>query len=734
MSPRTLDCQGRAPDRRAARGRERVATVGDAHGTEQPFLHELVTCLSAPYVAISSPDGQLRAHGAQGYYDGDIRVLSRLEVTVDGAEAESLGHALAGVGSVEFVGVLRRLGDAIPDPTVALTRSRHVGQEGLRETVCLRSYAASALRCRIQVDLGTDLATMTSVKSGQGGSAVTAVAAVDGLRWRGVERSVSVRAAPAPDVVDAGAAALLWDVDLPPRGSVELTLTVSSASHGSASRRSAATFRPVAVEDAATTWSAPFVTADDRRLVTLLEQGLLDAEALLVGDPDSPGDRFLAAGSPWFLTLFGRDSIWAARMMLPLGTELARGTLAALARRQGTRVDPATEEQPGKMLHEVRDEPMHVDGGTHLPSLYYGTVDATPLWVCLLADASRWGMPAEQVAGFLPTCEAALEWLVSHGDSDGDGFLEYVDSTGSGLANQGWKDSGDSIQWGDGRLASPPLALCEVQGYAYEAATAGADLLERFGRTGTDRWREWAERLRHRFRSAFWTEDRDGAFPAVALDRDKRRVDSLTSNIGHLLGTGLLDADECGLVARRLAGADMDSGYGLRTLSASAPRFGPLSYHGGAVWPHDTAIVVSGLARSGHHDVAASLVTGLLEAAPRFDFRLPELYGGTQRGTGAPLVAYPAACRPQAWAATAAVGVLQAVLGLRPDVPAGELVVDPLRPAVAGAVSARGLRLAGHELAVSVTAAGEVDVVGPVDIRVRTAPGIRPGPAHRHTA
>ncbi len=407
--------------------------------------------------------------------------------------------------------------------------------------------------------------------------------------------------------------------------------------------------------------------------------------------------------------------------MLPLGTELARGTLAALARRQGAHSDPRTEEQPGKILHEIRAVPMEIDGERTLPALYYGSVDATALWVCLLADAWRWGMPAEEVGSFLPACEAALEWLVRHGDSDGDGFLEYVDSTGRGLANQGWKDSGDSIQWRDGRLASAPLALCEVQGYAYEAALAGAALLEAFGRPGTDRWRDWAERLKGRFRSEFWTEDELGPYPAIALDRDKRPVDSLTSNAGHLLGTGLLDPDESALVARRLSYADMDSGFGLRTLSSTSPRFGPFSYHGGSVWPHDTAIVLAGLARDGHHDLAGSLVSGLLEASSRFDFRLPELYGGTQRDGGRPLTAYPAACRPQAWAATSSVAILQALLGLRPNVPDGELVVAPLTPAVVGRVTARGLRLGGRDLSVSVGVDGTVQVDAPPGVTVRTA-------------
>lgn len=697
------------------------------HGTSQPFLHDLVTCLRAPVVAVSGVDGQIRGTGASGIYDGDVRALARLVVTVDGHEPDPLGHATTGPGRAEFVGVLRRLGDAMPDPTVLLVRRRAVGAEGLRETFVVRSSAREPVLCRLTVHLAVDLSDMAVLKAGESLAALAARTDGDGLVWRDGGRVVSVLARPAPAQTDPGDATVSWDLVVDARGEVAVELEVRTAG-----TRTGPGFRPLPARGPVP-WSRPAVESDDRRLTALLSQGLDDAEALLVCDPEAPGDRFLAAGSPWFLTLFGRDSIWAARMMLPLGTELARGTLAALSRRQGQQVVGGTEEQPGKMLHEVRAAPLHVADEISLPALYYGTVDATPLWVCLLADAWRWGMPAEQVEGFLPACEAALRWIVENGDSDGDGFLEYVDGTGSGLSNQGWKDSGDSIQWSDGRLASAPLALCEVQGYAHEAAAAGADLLEAFGRPGADRWRAWAAELRTRFRASFWVDDDAGPYPAVALDADKNRVDSLTSNIGHLLGTGLLDADESRLVAARLADPTMSSGYGLRTLSSASPRFGPLSYHGGTVWPHDTAIVIGGLARTGAHDVAGVLLSGLLAAADTFDYRLPELFGGTSREAGEPLIAYPAACRPQAWAAASAVALLQALLGLAPDVPAGRIAVSPLRPAAAGDLHVRGLRVNGEALAVGVDRVAGITVDGPPGLAVEEATGIRTEESRRTT-
>jgi glycogen debranching enzyme len=270
------------------------------------------------------------------------------------------------------------------------------------------------------------------------------------------------------------------------------------------------------------------------------------------------------------------------------------------------------------------------------------------------------------VRALLPNLRAALGWMRDSGDSDGDGLLEYIDTTGRGLANQGWKDSGDSVQWRDGTLADGPIALCEVQAYAHKAALDGAELLDAFGEPGSgegDAWRSWAAALRDRFRDAFWIDDRAGAYPAIALDARKRPVDTVTSNIGHLLGTGLLNPEESALVARRLVSPELASGYGLRTLSTDSTGYWPLSYHGGSVWTHDTAIAISGLAADGFRAEAAELSEGLLRAAVAFDYRMPELYGGDPASAAPTPIPYPAACRPQAWSAAAAVAVWDALGG-----------------------------------------------------------------------
>ncbi|GAA3220272.1 glycogen debranching N-terminal domain-containing protein [Dactylosporangium siamense] len=632
----------------------------------QPYLHEHVTCVAAPATWLSDRSGQLRG-GADGLYVDDRRVLSRLIVTVEGAEPVPVQVRRTGAASARFTAVLPALGDDGPDPTVTLDRRREVGPRGGTETLTLTNLSHATLTVEIAATCETDYATMGAVKDGRDtGSTVdlggTPAAARDGMR-------VSVTADPAPDA----AGALRWRVTVAPRDSWSVLLGFT--------RTDVAPITRVAEP------SRLRVTADDRRLDALVRTGVEDLDALRHADGEHV---YYAAGSPWYLTLFGRDSLWAARLALPLGTAVAAGTLRALAGRQGVRHDPETDEEPGKILHEVRP----VDAAHWLPPVYYGTVDATALFVSTAADAYRWGLPAAEVEPLLPHVERALAWLAGH-----DGFIAYQ-SSAKGLANHGWKDSGDGVQHADGRIAKGPLALCEVQGYAYRAAVDGAWLLEAFGRPGAAGWRDWARGLAERFRSAFWCP---GGYPAVALDGAGEQVDSITSNIGHLLGTGLLTPGESARVAGHLAG--LRSPFGIRTIAPSSAGYNFLSYHLGSVWPHDTAIALLGLVRDGHRQDAAVVIRAVLDAAARFDFRLPELFGGDDGP--AP---YPASCRPQAWAAAAGPAVLTALLGLDVDMPAGLLRLAPLSPSPVGAYRVRGLRVGGGELDVSISADGAVTV------------------------
>lgn len=681
----------------------------------QPSLHDLLVTVQAPTQVWCATDGQIRPAGAQGVFHADVRVLSAAILTVDGAEPEPTMAGESGTGATVVVGLVRRLDDRGPDPTFRLDRRREVAAGRVTETLLAANAGAATISTTVRVELRSDLASIHEVKSGRSPGLVAARGHGETLRWHAEGVDVEVTGGGAVlDLVDATRPSLSWPVALGPNEQVELSWRLQIIDVG------AVIGEPGLGADG---WGSVTVVADDRRVAPLVATSIADLRGLRLAEPGQTGFGFLAAGAPWYLTLFGRDSLWAARMLLPLGTELAGSTLRTLAVRQGVRIDPSTGEEPGKILHELRRQAFGVNGGRSgagavaLPPVYYGTVDATPLWVCLLHNAWCWGLPDDQVAALLPHLEAALTWMAVHGDADGDGLLEYVDTSGHGLSNQGWKDSHDSVQWRDGRLATAPIALAEVQAYAYEAALGGARLLDAFGRRGADRWRDWAGVLQARFRHTFWVDDGSGRYPAIALDAEKRAVDSLTSNVGHLLGTGLLDADESALVAARIADPTMSSGFGLRTLSSGSAGYWPLRYHGGSVWAHDTAIAVSGLARDGHTESASALAEALVAAGAAFDYRLPELYGGDARDVVPRPVPYPASCRPQAWSAAASVCLLTAALGLRPDVPAGTLQVAPLAPSPFGALQVTGLRLAGHELSVAIDAAGAV-------LAVTDVPGI----------
>jgi len=611
----------------------------------QPLLSEQTVVLRAPAQAWSEASGAMGGNAVDGLYVSDVRIVSALSVTYDGAPGEHIATESRSADVAHFVSVLRTQDDPAPDPRIRAVHERTVRQDGATESITISSALGHPVTIEVEVILSSDLADMDAVKSGLGGPGADIRLDGEIARWSR-DAVTAVAEAPGARMSASGALSLAWSLTVPAKGSASASWTVRAEDSSAVvigARRPA-------------DWTAPEPSGDDR-LDRWLAQALGDLDALRMSPAADPDSVFLAAGAPWFFTLFGRDSIWAARLMLPLGGRLAADTLRVLASMQGVKNESASAEQPGKIMHELRRQTLQLPAeGVTLPPLYYGTVDATSLWVCLLHDAWRAGMPETEVEALLPNLVAALEWMRGDGDADGDGLLEYIDTTGHGLANQGWKDSGDSVQWRDGTLADGPIALCEVQGYAYEAAMHGADLLEHFGRSG-DEWREWAGVLRDRFNESFWIEDAAGAYPAIALDAQKRPVDTVTSNIGHLLGTGLLDERQSALVAARLVTPELSSGYGLRTMSTDSAGFWPLSYHGGSVWTHDTAIAIRGLALEGHAEEAEVLTQGLLAAAVSFDYRMPELHSGDAATEFGRAIPYPAACRPQAWSAAAAVAV-----------------------------------------------------------------------------
>ncbi|THE07670.1 amylo-alpha-1,6-glucosidase [Microbacterium oleivorans] len=613
----------------------------------QPFLSDAVAVLRAPTQVWSRADGEIGAGAIDGVFHGDTRFVraTRVRYGTDAAThaPEWISRSAGSASDVRFEALLRRLDDRTPDPKIRLTRRRVVVDGRMMEEFTLVSHLEEEVGLVLEVAVTPDATPMQEVKSGaRPAAAVERTLAGDAVELTAGAASMRLRA-PGGEVTASGDDLVLtWHVTCPPRAAATVSWHVDLDDPSLVVRGTA---RQV-------DWALQ-ARGGDPRLNRWLRQALDDLDALRLTLPGSP-DEFFAAGAPWFFTLFGRDSLWAARLFLSVDPGMAASTLRVLGRLQGSTADPATAEEPGKIAHELRAGTLTMPGeGISLPPLYYGTVDATPLWVTLLSEAHEAGMPEADVRDLLPAMHDALDWILA--SANADGFLDYVDETGHGLSNQGWKDSGDSIQWRDGTLADGPIALSEVQGYAYEAVVRAADLLDALDEEGSGRLRTWAAELRTRFRERFWVTTPEGRYPAIALDRDGRAVDTLTSNAGHLLGTGILDPEEERAVADLLTGTSMTSGFGLRTMSTDAGGYWPLSYHGGSVWAHDTAIVARGMARAGLVDHARVLVDGMLNAAEAFAYRVPELHAGDAASDVSVPAPYPAACRPQAWSAAAAV-------------------------------------------------------------------------------
>ncbi len=581
----------------------------------QPWLHELAIVVDGPLTAMSRRDGQLTGAGAEGFYADDARVLSVLEVLLDGQSPAFVGVGAQG-SAAEFLGSARGLGDDGPDPSVEVRRSRRLEAGALREQVEVRSRAAEEVRARVSLRLGGDGVEVFDVKHGVADGRPVGAEVMDegsgGARWSTARHSVVVALDGFDTVAIAPHGGVLAhsDVVVAPGAMVRLGVVVT------ATRTSESLFDAGAASDRVRWTREVAVESADRRLPGLVHGSVDDLQHLLLDDPADRADFFAAAGTPWYLTLFGRDSLWTARLTLPLGTGLAAGTLRALARRQGTEVAADRAEEPGKIPHELRRTAFVDDvHGMYLPPVYYGTVDATPLWICTLHDAWRWGMPEAEVEALLPALRAALDWVTDVAPGE-DGLLRYVDEIGTGLANQGWKDSGDSIRWRDGRVADAPIALVEAQAYAVEATRGAADLLDAIG-TADDRARvdglhAFADSLAQRIRDHYWVESDAGRYLAMALDGHGRAVTGVGSNMGHVLGTGSLTPAEVREVVGVLTGPTLLRDGGIASFATDNAGFNPLGYHTGSVWTHDTAICALGLAREGFTDEAVDVAQRLV--------------------------------------------------------------------------------------------------------------------------
>jgi glycogen debranching enzyme len=696
-----------------------ISPLNEATATSTGGGTGTLTLIEGATFCLSDSIGDITTGSANGLFAHDARVVSVCELRLDGHRCEPLAVREINARQAEFL--MRRLPEAgTADSTLLLVRRRTMISAGMREAVSLHNLSSRDTEAHLTLSFDADFTDLFAVKAGHAvEDRAPAEPEPDRLLLRSEsepERWVRIRATAGPEVSAEG---LSWLVHVPARTTWTTTVEVlahapdadpamdPTASGGGSIDGIPADF---AVDGTGphVIGEGPRITSSDPSLTRTFRRSLADLGSLRMST--GAGRAYVAAGAPWFMTLFGRDSQLTAWMTLPLDADLALGTLRELADVQGRVVDPATEEEPGRILHEFRRGPAvhQALGGNR----YYGSVDATPLFVMLLAEAERWGADRDAVAALLPAADAALRWLDTYGDRDGDGFVEYHRSADHGLVNQGWKDSGDGINNAAGDLARTPIALCEVQGYAYAARLARARLAERYGDPNAAAyWRERAAELRQAFAGAYWLPDR-GYF-AVALDGAKRPVDALASNVGHLLWTGILSDDHAAQTIRVLADRTMDSGFGLRTLATNMGAYNPMSYHNGSVWPHDTAICIAGLMNYRHIEGAVPLAhrlsEGLFAAADAFDGRLPELYCGFPRDVFDRPVPYPTSCSPQAWASGAPLLVLTSLLGLAPVAGTGAIgglgvTIKPLLPDAWGAVTIEGVRIG--DATATVTASG----------------------------
>jgi len=681
-------------------------------------LTSLVTLLEGTTFCICEPGGDIRPGAAQGLFVRDTRLISRFELSLNGHVPQPLAPQSREPFACTF---LSRMPPAagLADSTLLVVRHRMLN-DGMHEEITLRNMSTEPVPVSLRIGVTGDFADVFEVKEGRaygdGPSADDLAVAIDGdviklNRTCGSHlRGASISGARHGDTqLEVSASALTWHAVVPGRGSWSTSLHVTPSLNGRdliefrSAQAHGAGARPTGAEQRLADWrqQSPLVMASDERLAAVFTASTEDLGSLRIFDPEHTDRAVIAAGAPWFMTIFGRDSLLTSWMVLPLDPSLALGTLRTLASLQGTKVDEQTEEQPGKILHEMRfgnPASLWLGGG----SAYYGSVDATPLFVMLLGELRRWGLERRMVDELLPHADRALDWIVNHGDADGDGFVEYSRSTDLGLANQGWKDSWDGIAFASGEIAEPPIALSEVQGYVYAAYLAKSHFCsEREDADGAAYWSDRAQVLKEEFDRAFWLPDR-GYF-ALGLDGSKRPIDSLASNMGHCLWTGIVDAGKAAAVARQLTGPDMFSGFGIRTLATSSAAYNPMSYHNGSVWPHDNSICAAGLMRYGFVREAQQVAMGILEAAEWFGGRLPELFCGFDRSEFAEPVHYPTSCSPQAWASAAPFHLLRTLLRFDPSVPAGKLWCDPAVPTRFLPLRIESLHVAGARVSLDVS-------------------------------
>jgi glycogen debranching enzyme len=686
-------------------------------GDEKSYPPELgtdaIAILEGRTFMFSDSLGDVPPGSVGGLQHDDTRFLSQWELTLDGRPLSLLKSRVVDYYSAAFFLTNPDL-PGMRANSLSVRRSRFVGG-GVHEQIAIYNATPQDLRFELRLATGADFADLFEVKS----SVRDRSAHIDTehdpdeatLHYHyevpgflaetnvGVPRSGIARGRWLEEIAEdlrprVDGDDLVWDVALPGRQTLWIVVRVTV-------RVNENTLEPMHeefgeeqehAEGALTQWleEVPRFESDSAVLKSVFDKSIVDLAALrIAGELNGESYVLPAAGLPWFMTLFGRDTLITSLQTIWVGPELARGALHLLGALQGTKVDDFRDEEPGKILHEIRNGELTVLGEKpHSP--YYGTADATPLYLLLMSEYWRYTGDDAFVKARWPNVLAALGWIDAFGDRDGDGYVEYQTRSSQGLGNQCWKDSWDGVQFSDGSIPYLPIATAEIQGYVYDAKRRVAELAERLmgDLELAARLRKEADALAERFNRDFWSDDKGGYY-VIGLDGDKRPIDTKTSNMGHLLWSGIVPEERAATVARHLMSPEMFSGWGVRTLAYDEGGYNPIGYHTGTIWPHDNAIVAMGLERYGFRDEANRICLAQLEAATHSEFRLPEAFAGFDRGLGRFPVPYPTACSPQAWATGAPFVLVKVMLGL--DAERGEVTIDPRVPEEIGRIFVNGI-------------------------------------------
>jgi glycogen debranching enzyme len=663
-----------------------------------------------------------------GFFHDDTRFLSHLELRIGGHRAVVLSTSTEKTFSsqIELTTGNITLRDSfdLPENTVHIRREQLLASEIFFDRLTFENFNLVHVDFQLEICFDADFVDVFQVRGvarQKHGQYYAPIVRRDGITfvYKGLDnviRQTRVKLAPAPNEIRDRSA--LWQLRLEPLKRVEIELQISPYVEGEESRAHNFDFQAQLRQRRSNfaSWEGDSTSFSSSNEVfdAMMATATGDFHALQI--PDGR-EHIIAAGIPWFATIFGRDSIIAAYQSLLLNPQLAADTLRVLARHQGKESNDWLDEDPGKILHEYRNGEMTRDG--EMPfGPYYGSVDATPLFLILLSETFNWTADDQLVEELLPNAYAALEWIDKYGDLDGDGFIEYQRRSPKGLVNQGWKDSWDANMHRDGTVAKPPIALCEVQGYVYDAKFRMASLLRSFGDVKTaDRLKREATELARRFDRAFWVPSR--SFYAMALDSDKKPLEVIASNPGQLLFTRIVNRERARTITSRMMRDDMFNGWGWRTMSDDERVFNPLSYHRGSVWPHDNSLIAHGMALNEMRDAALRVLTSLYQAAQNFrDYRLPELFCGVQRRENDTPVHYPVSCSPQAWASGAMFLILASVLGIRPSAPRKELnIINPRLPEWLDHLHIRNMRIGAARVGLDFTHQGERTFCNVVDVQ-----------------